>query len=264
MSLAFGLFIFVFLLFFQPFGLSNMDTNKSLYVLGFGLITSVVMLANYTIIPRMLPRVFDADEWTAGKDILYVLWIIIIIGLSNYLYHAKLGGQAIDSGAILSFIIITASVGAFPITLMVFINEFILNDRHEKNASRISEQIESGAMAAQFEQAQKQIIIGDNESDAIELNQDDLIYIQSSDNYCSVHYLKDSQVLTRLIRTTLKNVEAQLSGFSDMKRCHRSYMINRQKIAKITGNARAYTIHFSMIDSRIPVSRGIKKDSFFA
>ena len=241
-----------------------MDTNKSLYVLGFGLLTSLVMLANYTLIPRMIPRAFDADKWTVGKDILYVLWIIVVIGLSNYIYHGIVGGQVIDSSAILSFIIITAAVGAFPITIMVFINEFILNDRHQKNASRISQQIESGEMAAQFEHAQKQIIIGDNESDAIELNQDDLIFIQSSDNYCIVHYLDDNQVLTHLIRTTLKNVETQLSDFTNIKRCHRSYMVNSQKIVKITGNARAYSIHFSMIDAKIPVSRGIQKDSFFA
>jgi len=263
-SLSFGLFIFLFLLFFQPFGLGNMDTNKTVYVVGFGLITTFIMLANYSLSPRIAPGFFDADKWTVGKDILYGLWNIISIALANYVYHVKVGGQSIDPDAILSFIIITASVGAFPLTIMVFINELYLNDRHQKNASKISQQIESGILADQFETKQKNVVIGDSESDSFELNEEDLLFVQASDNYCHIHYLEEDKISTRLIRTTLKNIEVQLSDLPHMKRCHRSFMVNRQKISKITGNARAYTIHFSVSDKKIPVSRGIKKDSFFA
>ena len=241
-----------------------MDSNKAVYVLGFGLITTFIMLVNYTLSPRIAPGYFDADNWTVGKDILYGLGNIISIALVNYVSHVKVGGQSIDPGAILSFIIITASVGAFPLTIMVFINELYLNDRHQKNALRISQQIESGVIANQFAAKQKNLIIGDSESDSIELDADDLIFVQSSDNYCDIYFLEKDKVSTRLIRTTLKNIESQLSVFPDMKRCHRSYLVNRQKISKITGNARAYTIHFSVSDIEIPVSRGIKKDSFFA
>ncbi|MBC8193106.1 MAG: LytTR family transcriptional regulator [Candidatus Marinimicrobia bacterium] len=262
-SISFGLFIFLFLRFFQPFGLGNMDVNKSLYVLGFGLITTLVMLANYTLTPRIIPGFFDADRWTVGKDILYGLWIIISIALFNYVYHGKVGGQSFEPSAILSFIIITASVGAFPLTIMVFINELYLNDRHQKNASKITQQIESGILAHQFETKQKKLIIGDSESDAMELEVEELIFVQASDNYVHVHYLENEKIATRLVRTTMKNIETQLSEFPDMKRCHRSYMVNRQKISKITGNARAYSIHFSMCDDRIPVSRGISRNSFF-
>ena len=262
-SLSFGLFIFLFLLFFQPFGLGNMDTNKAVYVFGFGLITTFIMLANYTLSPRITSGFFDADKWTVGKDILYGIWNIISIALANYVYHMKVGGQTIDPSAILSFIIITASVGAFPLTIMVFINELYLNDRHQKNASKISRQIESGVLANQLETKQKNIVIGDSESDSIEMNADDLIFVQASDNYCHIHFLANNKMSTRLIRTTLRNIETQVSDFPAMQKCHRSYMINRQKISKITGNARAYTIHFTVSDEKVPVSRGISKDSFF-
>jgi hypothetical protein len=262
-SLSFGLFIFLFLLFFQPFGLGDMDANKSLYVFGFGLITTAVMLANYTIVQRLLPQVFDADRWTVGRDIVYGLWIIISIALSNYVYHGQAGGQGIDSSAIFAFIIITASVGAFPLTIMIFINELYLNTQHQKNASKISQQIESGKLTHSIEARPKTIVIGDSESDSMELNQDALIYIQASDNYCHVHFMENAKVSSRLIRTTMKNLEVQLSDFPDIKRCHRSYMVNRQKISKITGNARAYTLHFAVCDEKIPVSRGIQRDSFF-
>lgn len=262
-SLSFGLFIFLFLRFFQPFGLGDMGGQKSLYILGFGFITTFIMLANYIIAPRIVPRFFDADKWTVGKDILYGLWVIVSIALSNYVYHGKIGGQIHDPSAILSFIIITASVGAFPLTIMVFINELYLNDRHTKNAAKINEQIESRELTQQVEVQQKEMVIGDPESDYMELGTDNLIFIQASDNYCHVHYLEKGKMSARLIRTTLKNIETQLSGFPHIQRCHRSYMVNKQKISKITGNARAYTIHFTECDEQIPVSRGISKDKFF-
>lgn len=263
-SVSFGLFIFLFLLFFQPFGLGDMDTNKSAYVFGFGLITSLIMIANYSIGQRIAPSFFDADTWDVGKDILFGLWNIITIAITNYVYHVKIGGQSIDPSAILSFLIITASVGAFPLTILVFVNELYLNDRHQKNASKLSQQIESGAMDVAIETKQEKMVIGDSDSDSMELDASDLIFVQASDNYCHIHFLKNDKKSTRLIRTTLKNIETQLTDFPNINRCHRSYLVNRQKISKISGNARAYTIHFSLCDDQIPVSRGIKKDSFFA
>ncbi len=263
-SLSFGLFIFLFLVFFQPFGLGDMTTNKSLYVFGFGLITTFVMLANYLISSRAAPKYFNPDKWTVGKDILYGLFNIIAIALFNYLYHVKVGGQAIDPGAILTFIIITASVGAFPLTIMVFVNELYLNDRHQKHARKLSQQLEDGLMTHPSTNEQRNMIIGDSENDSLELNLDDLIFIQASDNYCTVHYLEANKLSTQLIRTTLKSIETQLGDFPELKRCHRSFMVNRQKISKISGNARAYYIHFFVSDQTIPVSRGIKKDSFLS
>lgn len=262
-SALFGLFIFVFLRFFQPFGLGEMTPNKTMYVLGFGLITSLVMLANYMLTPRLAPGFFDEDRWTVGKEILLGAWIIMLISISNYQYHLWVARESMNLSAILSFIIVTTSVGIFPLTIMVLVNEIYLNRRHQNNASTLNQQIKSGEVSKHFTATALNLTIGTLPNDSISLLVDDLIFIQTQDNYCRVHFLDEGAVDTRLIRTTLKEVETQLSAFTNLVRCHRSYMVNKQKISRVTGNARAYSIHFECCEEILPVSRGIKKDSFF-
>ena len=54
---------------------------------------------------------------------------------------------------------------------------------------------------------------------------ENLLYIESADNYVSVWYLKNEQLKKQLIRVTLKDMVLQLSDTRIM-RCHRSFMVN--------------------------------------
>ncbi len=58
---------------------------------------------------------------------------------------------------------------------------------------------------------------------------DDLLYLESSDNYVTVYYLDHSKVSKFLIRNSLKNYEEKLNCVS-LVRCHRSYIINFDKV----------------------------------
>ena len=58
---------------------------------------------------------------------------------------------------------------------------------------------------------------------------DDLLYLESSDNYVTVFYLDHAKVSKFLIRNSLKNYEESLS-FTNLVRCHRSYIVNFDKV----------------------------------
>jgi len=262
-SLSFGLFIFLFLLFFQPFGLRDMDASKSLYVLGFGFITFLAMILNFRLGHLIFPNFFNDDTWTIKREITYGLWNILVITLLNYIYNAFVTGKAIHPSSIFIFGIITLSVGIFPLTIMVFVRELFLTDRREKAASLLSRRIQDEIQDPKQHSSSKLIIRGNSSNESVELNDENLLFVQSSDNYCQVHFLDQGKLAKELLRVPLKDVEAQLRDHPDIFRCHRSYLINRQQISKITGNARAYSIHLIASDEKIPVSRGLKKDSFF-
>lgn len=84
----------------------------------------------------------------------------------------------------------------------------------------------------------KSIVPGDHlikirdENDILQLAIDPgkLLFIQSTDNYVSVFYLKDDKVKKELVRTSLKKLEDDLQG-TPVVRCHRSYMVNLNKIS---------------------------------
>ena len=61
---------------------------------------------------------------------------------------------------------------------------------------------------------------------------ENLLYLEASDNYVSIYYLNQQNVNRFMLRTTLKNIEEEMSS-RDLVRCHRSYMVNCEKVRVI-------------------------------
>ena len=61
------------------------------------------------------------------------------------------------------------------------------------------------------------------------LKVNDLIFLESSDNYVEIHYESDGKMKSYLIRNTLKQFEKDLAEFP-LLRCHRSYMVNMNRV----------------------------------
>jgi len=59
---------------------------------------------------------------------------------------------------------------------------------------------------------------------------DDLLYLEASENYVTIHYLDHNQPDRMLLRTSMKRLEEQLSGLP-VFRCHRSYMVNLNRVS---------------------------------
>lgn len=59
---------------------------------------------------------------------------------------------------------------------------------------------------------------------------DNLLYVDSSENYATIHYLNKSKVSHFLIRNSLKWMEKNLTNHSPLVRCHRSYIVNLDKV----------------------------------
>ena len=58
---------------------------------------------------------------------------------------------------------------------------------------------------------------------------ENLLYIESADNYISTWYLKNGQLKKQLIRITMKDLSQQLAD-TNIVRCHRSFMVNLDQI----------------------------------
>ena len=59
---------------------------------------------------------------------------------------------------------------------------------------------------------------------------ENLLYVDSSDNYATIHYLNKSKLSHYLIRNTLKCMDENLTMDSPLVRCHRSYVVNLDKV----------------------------------
>lgn len=93
----------------------------------------------------------------------------------------------------------------------------------------------------------------------ISLKTEDLLYIESSDNYVSIKYLRNDQQKSVLIRNSLKNLEKEFEN-SILLRCHRSYMVNIKRVSMVRREGHKMSLILESPESEmIPVSRGYQK-----
>ena len=79
----------------------------------------------------------------------------------------------------------------------------------------------------------------------LSVKREDLIMIESADNYICVWYLNNEQIKKTMIRNTMKRVAGQLSNCS-IQRCHRSYMINMDRVKVLRRDKDGVFIEFGI------------------
>ncbi len=70
----------------------------------------------------------------------------------------------------------------------------------------------------------------------------------------TVVYLKNGQPVKPLLRSSLSRLEGQINR-PDIVRCHRSFVVNLDRVEKVTGNAQGYKLHLLDGQFQIPVAR---------
>ena len=284
LAALFGLFVGLFLWLFQPFNLDAWDTDhKLLKIWGFGLITFSVMVFCQLALPRLLPRLFAEERWTVGNEIAYILLQIVLIAVCNRLYLAWLENISYSQGWGWS-LAVTCMVGIFPTTAAVVANYIRQLKRYQQQAATLSATLpphpaidtplpavatsanEPGAPPGTLV-----TLVAENEKDTFTLAPTDLLAIESSDNYCTIFYVRKEALAKDLMRSSLSRLESQLSDFqqhtlhqksgptthrsSSFVRCHRSYVVNLDQVERISGNAQGYKLHLLGGQLTVPVAR---------
>lgn len=258
-SVSFAVFIYLFLLLFQPFGVADIETSIPVYLLGFFFVTLLVMLFSLLALPKIFPQVFEQEKWVIKKSILFYSIMVLCIGILNWFYH-NYWNQGIHTNIGLGyFMLITFAIGVFPSAFLVLISEKYLHKKHQDIAITMEKNIINAHKAT----ISKEIIFLNSETEKVKfaINIQDLICIKSEGNYITVYFLDDkSEPSEKLLRNTLSLASERLKKFDHIKRCHRSYLVNFQKVTHVSGNARNYTLHFNQLGFTIPISRSFPKE----
>lgn len=84
---------------------------------------------------------------------------------------------------------------------------------------------------------------------------ENLLYIEAADNYVTICYLNKEKVSRFLLRNTLKQMEADFNH-SSVVRCHRSFMVNFDKVKVIRKEKDGLSLELDIIGSLdLPVSK---------
>lgn len=271
-----GGFVALFLIVFEPFGISQWHTDiKALKLAGFGLVSFIIPVLVSTIIFQIIQKKTIEDNWTVGKEIIVILSILLCIALGNMLYGRLLHIMPFSWKGFLFAFASVILIGIFPVTLHVLrkhnkllkinlekavsVNEHLhpTKIKNEKD-ERIPEEDPIPNMpdniADEIKVIPKLIFIAENEKDKVELIPEQLLYIESADNYSNIVFIENEKIKKQLIRSSLKRIESQLN--SDLiVRCHRTFIVNLKKVKNVEGNAAGYKLSFDIENCFVPVSR---------
>ena len=93
----------------------------------------------------------------------------------------------------------------------------------------------------------------------ISASQEDIVYVESQDNYVNIHYRGDDKLMSYLLRCSTAEIEEALKG-SPIVRCHRSYLVNLNRIKVLKhGKSRATIVLSDKDGTEIPVSKSYYK-----
>ena len=258
-SFLFSLFIYIFLFVFQPFGISNIQYYKTLYILGYFGITFCVLLLGFFIAPILFKTFFSPDNWTIKKNIIFITIQFLIIIELNWVYNSTIGVGITEQHSPYYFIFITVSVGIFPTLFLIYFIEKSLTHRNQTIATNFTHNIQHQKNNA-INTSIKLVSKNNNETLIIGLEQ--LICIKSEGNYLKVFFKDDNIIKSKLIRNSISKIEEQLIIFENVERCHRSYVVNLDNVEKLSGNARNFNLHITNLDFLIPVSRSFPQEIF--
>lgn len=264
MLIALGVssFVFLFLYIFKPFNLGTYPGSVFLFTLGYGLATFLVMLIFNVIMLFSFRNYFNEPNWTTSKELLWLLILLFFIGLANTLYTMLAGVGGFHLKTILYFELYTILIGFFPISASILINYYRLISGYEKGSNEINKRLKehlSGehSISGNPDLSTKSVtLIAENGKDEFTFAVKSIVFIRSADNYAEIFFIDDHAKLTcQLIRITLKKCEEELQTYHQFFRCHKSFLVNLQKVSKVTGNAQGYKLHVENAEELIPVSR---------
>lgn len=82
-----------------------------------------------------------------------------------------------------------------------------------------------------------------------------IVDIESADNYVIINYESNNKMTSFMLRNTLKRVAHELRDMP-IKRCHRSYMVNFERITALRRKNDEVSLEFDIVDIKeIPVSK---------
>lgn len=260
-SLIFGNFVFLFLFLFQPFGINEWQVSyKALRLLGYGAITGVVLLINSLLLENVFQKWFLEKNWKVWKEIAWGLWNILIIGTFNLLYSHWQMQFPLSFIHFLTYQWITLLVGFFPVTIVTLFSYNRLLNKNLQQAKQITQVIESEPTVISQQSASQTVhLVGENSKESVEIVSADLLYIEAADNYIEVVWLNNGTFEKKLLRNTLKNIEGTIAKTDSFFRCHRSYIVNLNKVIRVSGNSQGYKLHFATCDFQVPVSRSLNE-----
>lgn len=259
MVLLVPLYALAFILIYRPFNIENLNEQVLPWLneiidpnLKGTLLSLVVVLIGMAVaaISRVIMTAYTKKH--AISYIGYIVWValeIVIMTLIYTIVSVFLKEQANIVSEFRNTLTKTILILLIPYVMMYIY--FIWQERVRELKS-IRKRLEEDENALQKAYIQ---IFDEKGKLQLSVRREHLIVIESADNYVCVWYLNGETTKKVMVRTTLKQVAEQLAH-TNILRCHRSYMINLDRVRVLRREKEGIFVEFGIEDiPDIPISK---------
>ncbi|MFH0756260.1 MAG: LytTR family DNA-binding domain-containing protein [Bacteroidota bacterium] len=243
-----SIFALVFINIYSPFNASSwFEVGRiefffysSAFILSGMLIIVISKLLFVFVAGRMRLNYLLFGIWNLAEIVLLAVAYLVVD-----LYLLKSGAELVERFTGLLFI--TLLVLAIPYSLSWL--WLSLKDKRSK--------LENLTLNTSMEFRERQMISFRDETEKLRfsIKSTDILFIESTDNYVTVHTKEEGKIKKVMLRNTMKRLEKELEG-TLIQRCHRSYMVNFENIKLVKLISANLYIYLDFPEEiRIPVSR---------
>ncbi|MFY0591084.1 LytTR family DNA-binding domain-containing protein [Roseivirga sp.] len=233
-ALGLAVWVFVFLFFTEPLDVSEFDTQEKLiYMPLYGVFTSICYLITLPFQAWLYRK--KNQKWTLGSELLQFFFLVVLgFFVTRSVYFYIVMEQHPNAYTIDYFAMAIYLPGILTIFPIIAIGRWSFGKYKDKKL-----------------EDQKIEIQGAGNYESFKLLLNDLVCIQSSDNYVEITYKEDGEIKKQLIRNKLAEVE---NSRPELIRAHRSFLINPYHFKQWkTGNRKIFAVLSS--DIEVPVSK---------
>lgn len=198
-----AIWVFLFLFLIKPLTVSTLTLEEQLFFLPF---YSIISGVSYTISILFQKKMYQKKQQWKVYDELIILLLLCIISLITIWLFFRFVVTIDDSEPFTfsEFLIDIFSPALLIILPLVIIARYFIGKYALKGREKIR-------------------INGSGNYEHLELFLEDLLYIQSSNNYVEVHYLQKENILTTVVRNNISKVSDENTN---LLRIQRSFLIN--------------------------------------
>jgi DNA-binding LytR/AlgR family response regulator len=218
-----ALFALLFINLYEPF--NSRSWKPGISETAYLLYSSLITLTGVLVV--VISRIIMYYHCKQGKSLLvwhYGVWVLAEITVMSSFYalfeilvmHDQRSLKELMQGSITN----TSLILLLPYSILWLYFSYL--DKKKK-----LEQMES----AENEPTKKSMLRFCDEKGDLKLSiqSEQLLYIESADNYVKIYYLNKGKLTNFMLRNSLKNLDESLSGTA-MIRCHRSFVVNFDKV----------------------------------
>ncbi|MGN7784218.1 LytTR family DNA-binding domain-containing protein [Niabella sp. 22666] len=238
---AISIVVFLILSFLQPFniGHQNIEGNTFLTALIYASGAAIVMSIN-SLWLLLLPSWFK--NWTLGKDLLVLFYQLMSIGVGLWLINSY--AEASARQGYTRAIFLAFAIGILPYVIVTVFK----HSRYLRESLKQAELMNLQLKAVQaghpplFAKPEDKSLFLVVPKPGIRIPVPDFLYAESKGNNLHVFWLDKEELKTEIFRCTIHEFTERNTIHSSFFRCHRSYIVNMDKVQQIQGNAAGYQL----------------------